>query len=76
MRALSLVSVDDSGQTGTCTMAEALADLAVKVARDEPLVCVVIWERPGGEILLSALPGSSAVAKGLVGAAYATLNPE
>ncbi len=75
MRALSLVSADGE-PGGIYTMAEALTDLAVKVARDEPLVAVVIWEKPGGEIMLAALPGSSAVAKGLVGAAYVTLFPQ
>lgn len=58
------------------TMAEALADLATRVAAERPVTVVLLYENADGAIVVRPLPASMFVAKVLVAEAYDQLHPE
>ena len=80
-RTLSIVRPGDAPDADeVCTMADALRDVAAKVAADHPSVVLIVWEVPGRdevhELRMASLPGSFSVKKGLVLEAYDAIFPE
>jgi hypothetical protein len=78
-RALTVVT-DSDAPDATLSMADALRDLATRVAADRPAVVLIVWEVPGrddtNELHMASLPGSFAVKKGLTLEAYDAIFPE
>ena len=78
-RALTVVT-DSDAPDAMSSMADALRDLATRVAADRPAVVLIVWEVPGrddtNELHMASLPGSFAVKKGLTLEAYDAIFPE
>jgi hypothetical protein len=81
-RTFSIVPDGASGDDVVCSMADALRDVAAKIAADRPSVVMFVWEVPGKhaaddhELRMASLPGSFAVKKGLTLEAYDAIFPE
>lgn len=67
----------DGGTAGEpVTMAEALADLLKRVAAEDPVVAVLLFENKLGTVVVRPIPASLHVAKSLVAEAYDQLHPD
>jgi hypothetical protein len=76
LNGLRIVASDDAAAETDTTLDPAISATVAKILADQPIVLLMVWEKPDGSVGVAALPKSLAVAKGLVLAAYEMLFPD